>query len=32
MFPALRDTVILFATLTSEFDVEEFEQFLPEPG
>ncbi len=32
MFPALRDTVIMFATLISEFDVEEFERSLPEPS
>jgi hypothetical protein len=32
MFPALKKTVITFATLMSEFDVKEFEQSLPEPG
>jgi len=30
MFPALRDTAIMFATLMNEFDVKEFERFLPD--
>jgi hypothetical protein len=29
MFPALKGAVIKFATLMSEFDVNEFERFLP---
>jgi hypothetical protein len=32
MFPALKAGVITFATLMSEFDVNEFERFLPETG
>jgi hypothetical protein len=32
MFPALKGTAITFATLMSEFDVNEFERFLPETG